>query len=527
MKLRYYQEEAIQSVYDYFSMHSGNPIVAMPTGTGKAVVLAGLIQRIFSDYPGQRILMLTHVKELIIQNKEKLLAYWPTAPVGVYSAGVGRKELDCPITFCGIQSVAKKHEDFGHVDLVIIDECHLVGRNESSQYLFFLNGLYQANPRVKVIGLTATSYRLGMGCLTEGDFFTDVCYDITHRDAFSRLVREGFLSPLISKRTVEQLDVGNVEKSGGEYILRQLQEAVDLAPVTQRAIAEIVEYGQDRKSWLIFTAGVDHAKHVAAALTSLGISAVAVYGDLSQEARDEAILGFKIGKYRAAVNFNVLTTGFDHPTLDLIAVLRPTLSTVLWVQMLGRGTRPAPDKANCLVLDFAGNTSRLGPIDDPVKPSRPGAKRPGHGAVPVRVCPECSLYCHISERACFFCGHEFPRIVKIDSAATFASPMMEGAPPLVEDFEVDEVQYFVHHKEGSPDSLRVCYTCGFRRFSEYVCLEHSGYARIKARNWWKERSNDPPPETVKEALRNPPEEEPVRIRVWLRSRFPEILSYEF
>lgn len=526
MTLRYYQVDAIQSVYDYFAKREGNPIIAMPTGTGKAVVIAGLLQRIFKDYPTQRILMITHVKELIVQNKDKLLTWWPTAPVGVYSAGVGRWDTDCPITFCGIQSVAKKAELFGHIDLVIVDECHLIGKSESSQYLTFLAKLYRKNPYIKVIGLTATHYRSGMGCLTEGVIFDDVCYDITDRASFARLVREGYLCPLVAKRTAEQLDVTGVAKQGDDYVLKQLQAAVDLDPITQRAVAEIFSYGADRKSWLIFASGIEHAKHITDALIKLGISAVCIYGDMGDEARDDAVLGLKTGKYRAAVNYNVLTTGFDHPSLDLIAVLRPTLSTVLWVQMLGRGTRPAPFKDNCLVLDFAGNTQRLGPIDDPVKPTRPGAKRPGQGA-PVRICPDCNTYVHASLVVCPECGYEFPRHIKIDNTATQVSPMSGPVMPLVEVFDVDKVEYRVHHKEGSPDSLQVLYTCGLRRFSEYICFEHPGYARVKARNWWKERSSLPPPESIMEAIHSPPEEEPRSIRVWVNSRHPEILSYEF
>ena len=201
MQLRYYQAEAIEAIYAYFSKKQGNPLVALPTGTGKSVVIGEFIRGVYQRYPNQRVMMLTHVKELIEQNLDKLLTIWPTAPAGVYSAGVGRKESNFPITFAGIASVAKKAEAFGHIDLVLIDEAHLVSADQDTLYQKFLADLKKVNPYLKVIGFTATTYRLGLGSLTNGGVFTDVCYDQTTMEAFNRLVAEGFMAPLIPKRT--------------------------------------------------------------------------------------------------------------------------------------------------------------------------------------------------------------------------------------------------------------------------------------------------------------------------------------
>ena len=194
MKLRDYQIEAKASIFNYFADHVGNPIVAMPCATGKSVVIGSFIYDAFCYFPGTRVMMLTHVKELIEQNLDKLLKMWPTAPAGVYSAGMKRKESHFPITFGGVQTVAKASPDrFGRVDLLLVDECHLLSNSDTTMYQQIIKGLREINPALKVVGFTATDYRLGWGKLSEGGgLFTDVCFDITGLEAFNRLVAEGY-----------------------------------------------------------------------------------------------------------------------------------------------------------------------------------------------------------------------------------------------------------------------------------------------------------------------------------------------
>ena len=349
MNLRPYQLAAVDSIYTYFAAKAGNPIVAMPTATGKSVVIAEFCKGVINAYPQQRILVATHQKELIEQNHQKLVDHWPQAPAGIFSASVGRREV-APITFVGIQTVAKKAALFGHIDLMLIDECHLVGASQNTQYLLFIEALKAVNPHLKVIGLTATPYRLGMGMLTEGGIFTDICFDLTERLTFNRLIAEGYLCPLISRKTAVELDVTEVEKQGGEFVQKQLQDAVDRSPITSAALKEAVAAGADRKHWLIFAAGLEHAAHISEMLNLMGVTCAVVSGELPKAERERLLLDFRLGKYRAVVNNNVLTTGFDFPGIDFIVMLRPTSSPGLWVQMLGRGTRILPGKANCLVL---------------------------------------------------------------------------------------------------------------------------------------------------------------------------------
>jgi DNA repair protein RadD len=366
---------------------------------------------------------LTHRKELISQNLDKLMAVWPTAPAGVYSAGLGRKDASYPIIFGGVGTVARgAPELFGRIDLLLIDECHLVSPNESTMYQKVIAGLKEINPYLKVIGFTATHYRLGHGMLTdEGGLFTDICFDMSTVDAFNWFIDEGYLIPLHPKKVIAELDTSKVAIHGGEFKQNELQAAVDHDEITYGACQEMLAYGLDRKCWLVFASGIDHTIHVAAMLDSLGIRTTFVHSKMSNGERDKNLADFKAGRYQAIVNNGILTTGFDHPAIDLIGMLRPTQSPSLWVQMLGRGTRPVyadgfdlsttegrltaihnGPKHNCLVMDFAGNTRRLGPINDPVLPKRRG--KGGGGTAPVKLCEHCGTYNHASVRFCISCG---------------------------------------------------------------------------------------------------------------------------
>ena len=522
LKPRDYQIAAVKAVWNYYKENNGNPIIAMPTGTGKSVVIAMFLQSVFLKFKDQKVLIVTHVKELIEQNYYKLLSVWPSAPVGIYSSGLGRKESSRKITFCGIQSVFKKAEEFGKIDIVLIDECHLVSPKENTSYNKFLNSLLKINPKLKVIGLSATPWRLGSGSLLNKGIFTDVCFDLTSYRAFNWLLDKGYLSPLIPKRTGFEIDVSEVKIRGGEYVESELQKAVDRDEVTSAALEEALNSAKDRQHLLVFASGVAHAKNIADKLNSLGCPAISVHSDLSKAEREEALNGFKNGKYRAAVNNNILTTGFDFPEIDCIIVLRPTKSSSLWVQMLGRGTRPCEGKENCLVLDFAGNTRSLGPINDPFIPEKKGK---GNKEVPVKICDSCGTYNHISARTCVFCGEEFKFEVKIKSKAS-TDDLIKIDQPVVEKFNVDTITYSPHKKDGKPISMKVTYHCGLRVFNEYVCIEHPGYAGMKARRWWKEHTDIPFPSTTEEALRLAPDIEVKSINVWINKKYPEIMSFE-
>lgn len=524
--LRPYQEESLERIWAYFANgNTGNPLIAYPTGTGKSCLPAVFIKRIMQHYPGQRFLMITHVKELIAQNAEVLKIAWPMAPLGIYSAGLKSKDTAHPIVFGGIQSMIKNPSIFGHRDIAFVDEAHLISQDESSQYLTFLATMKLINPNLKVIGLTATPFRMGMGMLTDGGLFTDIIHDLTKMDEFNRLIADNYLCPLVPMRTKTELDVSSVGMAKNEFIASQLQHAVDRNEVTYAGLKELVEAGQNRKSWLIFSSGIEHANHIADMLGSFGVECASVHSKQTSEYNDSAIKAFKSNRLRSIACFSKLTTGFNHPDIDLIGDFRPTMSIPLHIQKLGRGTRPAPNKSNCLVLDFSRNVPRLGPVNDPIIPKKKGEKT---GDLPVKLCDSCGAYNHISARKCCACGAEFTFQVKI-VAKPGTTEILRSDAPIVEIFNVDNVVYAKkENKNGKPPYIRATYMCGMQSFSQNVFPQHNGYARKLFTDWWKQRHTIEPPQSTDEALMFIVQlRKPKRIKVWCNRQYPEILSCEY
>lgn len=401
--LRDYQARTIEQIYDWFrSNEKGHVCVVLPTGAGKSHIVAALCKDALQSWPETRVLMMTHVKELIEQNAAKMREHWPGAPMGIYSASIGKKQLGEPITFAGIQSIRNRASQIGHVDLVLIDECHLVNHKDEGGYRKLLAELSAINPSLRVIGLTATPYRLGHGLITDKPALFDALLEPV---TIEELIFKGFLATLQSKPTAARLDTTGVHKRGGEFIESELQAAVDNLETNEAVVREVIARAGDRKAWLFFCTGVKHAEHIAEELQRQGIAAECVTGSTSKTERERIIADFKAGKLRALTNANVLTTGFDYPDIDLIAMLRPTMSASLYVQMAGRGLRPKSHTDHCLVLDFAGAVATHGPITA-VKPPQKGGK--GEGDAPVKVCEQCNELVHISVMRCPACGWEFP-----------------------------------------------------------------------------------------------------------------------
>jgi DNA repair protein RadD len=472
--LRDYQQRAIDQLYEWFrNGGEGNPCLVLPTGAGKSHIVAALCKDALQQWPDTRVLMLTHVKELILQNSEKMRQHWPGAPLGIYSAGVGKKELGEPITFAGIQSVRSKAADMGHVDLVLIDECHLVSHKDEGGYRKLLSDLQATNPALRVVGLTATPYRLGHGLITDAPaIFSDLIEPIS----IEELIHQGFLSVLRSKVTQSKLDTSDVKKRGGEYIESQLQAAVNIKDTNARVVNEVVRLAGDRKAWLFFCSGVDHAKAIAYELGDYGVSAACVTGDTPKAERERILRDFKAGKIMALTNANVLTTGFDYPDIDLIALLRPTMSPGLYVQMVGRGLRKKSHTDHCLVLDFAGVVEMHGPITA-VQPPKKGGE--GNGEAPVKVCDNCAELCALSVRCCPACGHDFPPPPEKKLELRTDDIMgLDGTEQAVTDW-----RWRVHISRSSGKSmLAVTYYAGLtdKGVTEYLPILHDGFAGQKA-----------------------------------------------
>lgn len=525
---RWYQQEAVDSIYSYFGASSGNPLVVIPTGAGKSLVITLFTHSVLQRWHNQRFLILSHVKEILDQDYKSLRRFWPQAPAGIFSAGLGRREHYQPIVFAGIATAVNNEALLGHRDIIIVDECHLISTEENSNYIKLLKRLKEINPAVKIIGLTATAFRMGLGMLTDGGIFTDIAYDLSGPAAMARLIAEGYLAPLVPKKTQNELDVSNVKisRATGDYQIDELQAAVDQDHITVAAINELCRFAYDRRKWLIFASGIEHAEHISEKLNGLGFPTAAIHSKMPDEERDRRMNAFREGRLRCVTNNNVLTTGVDVPDIDCIGVLRPTRSTVLHVQMLGRGMRPFAGKQNCLVLDFAKNVPNLGPIDDPVIPKKKGE---GTGDVPVKICGACGCYNHTRVKYCVHCGHEFMFAVKISKTAGTAN-IISAKTPKVEYFDVSHVTYGSLKTKTGKTCLKVQYVCGLKLFSELVFVEqHETFAGKIARDWWRQRSSQPMPLTVTECLNYTQTlRKPRQVRVWVnKGKYPEVLASIF
>jgi DNA repair protein RadD len=530
MQLRNYQNDSIQALYSYFEENAtGHPILVLPTAAGKSVIAGEFIRGLMQTWPGQRVLLLTHVKELIAQNYEKLMTLWPDAPAGIYSAGLNRRDTDHDIIFAGIQSVHKRATEIGHIDLIIIDECHLVPKSGMGMYLRFLKTMNVINSKIRVVGLTATPYRLNSGSLIDGDdrIFTDIAYDVD----VMQLVNDGYLSPLVPKAMDNEFDLSEINTRAGDYKTDQLHALTDNDALARMVLVEILAYGRQRKSWLIFCTGVNHAEKMAQIIAEHGITTATITGATPPDVRDTILELFKSGHIQCLTNCDVLTTGFDAPAIDMLVFLRPTQSQGLYVQMCGRGMRLAENKKDCLVLDFGGNTQRHGPINA-LKPQGEQKAKGSKATPPSRTCPVCKTIMAASCTKCPDCGHRFPRDITHDHTASTAALLVDFSLPVFKKHEwhdVHDITLERHKKQGKPDSVRVSYHTSQGKFLTWVCPEHGGYAADKAKEWvslhYPHYENDLDTDFILNCTKHL--EQPKSIRVKESEKYPNITRYDF
>nr|BDD45929.1 hypothetical protein 8 [Pseudomonadaceae bacterium] len=446
-----------------------------------------------------RVLILAHVKELLEQTADKLHKVCPEVNFGIYSAGLNRRDTGDAVIVAGIQSVYKRACELDAFDLVMVDEAHLIPVEGDGMYRQFLADARVVNPNLRIIGFTATPFRLKSGpiCTADG-FLNHVCYEVGVRE----LIRDGFLCPLVTKAGKARVDTTVLHIRGGEFVADEVEELMDQDGIVRAACAEIVRHTENRNATLIFASGVKHGRHVTDVLQrEHNVNCGFVCGATPTPERDETLARFTSGELKYLCNVNVLTTGFDSPNIDCVALVRPTMSPGLYYQMAGRGFRLHPNKDDCLVLDFGGNVLRHGPVDD----IRVTTKDRGNGQAPAKECPGCQALIATGYAACPQCGHQFPPPKRKKHQAKASEANILSEKVTTTRYAVEDVFYAVHTKRGAddddPKTLRVDYRVGWHKCkSEWVCFEHDGYARRRAIIWWRRRSPDPVPGTAQQAV---------------------------
>lgn len=258
LTLRPYQQEAVAAVYQHLRERADNPCVVIPTGGGKTPVMATICRDAVLTWSG-RVLIVAHVKELLEQSADKLRVVCPEVQFGIYSASLKRRETQAPVIVAGIQSIYKRACELGAFDLILVDEAHLIPREGEGMYQQFLAEAKVVNPHVRVIGLTATPYRLKSGMICTPDHFLNhICYEVGVRE----LIVQGYLSPLITKAGLTRVDTSSLHIRGGEFVATEVEDLMDQDELVEAACREVVEYTTHRRSVLIFATGIKHGHHV-------------------------------------------------------------------------------------------------------------------------------------------------------------------------------------------------------------------------------------------------------------------------
>ena len=387
-KLRPYQQEAVDNTIKYFQKKRDPALIVLPTGAGKSLVIAELAR-----IARGRVLVLAHVKELVEQNHQKYESYGLSA--GIFSASLGKKDSSEKAIFGSIQSVARASDSFFQdFSLVIIDECHRIAEEGATQYQEVISKLKKENPKLCILGLTATPYRLGLGWIYQHShsgelkteqprFFKHCVFELP----LSYMIKNKFLTqPVKVDIPVTCYDFSELTEKNRMYTTSEVEELLKnqkrLTPLIVKNIIDITQRF-DRQGVMIFTASVKHAQEVLTYLPPA--EARLVLGDTDISLRDQIVEDFKNKKFKYLVNVSVLTTGFDAPHVDMIAILRPTESNSLYQQIVGRGLRLSPGKTDCFVLDYTG-------MGHDIYTPEISDKKPHKESVPVSItCPLCQF----------------------------------------------------------------------------------------------------------------------------------------
>lgn len=496
IQLRWYQEQAADALWS--AMGEESPCAVLPTGSGKSLVIAELCRR--TRTAGGRVIVLQPSKELIQQNADECRALMPGVDVGLYSAGLKSRHTDHDIVFAGIQSCFDKAHKFGNRHVVLIDEAHLIPPDGEGRFLTFLRDLRAICPHVRLAGLTATAFRTGTGALCGPE---NMLTRVAYMASVSRLMTEGFLCPVINRLMASELDTSGLKVLARthEFDAGDAERLFDTDEHVNAACAEVIEKTRDRKSVLVFCSGVRHAEHVRDVLATMSGEAVGIVtGGTMPIERMTTLANFKSGLLRYLVNVDVLTTGFNAKRIDCIAVLRATASPGLFAQICGRGFRVHEAKQNCLILDLGENIKRHGPIDaDDYGIPKEKEKREGGGGMPEKECPACGADNVIAAKVCVECGFQWPAKPRHEANADTESAILQSQIEPTE-YLVESASFHRHTKRDdphAPNTLRVDYVCQKaedagdltrKTVSEWVCLDHEGFAKRKALTWWRERS---------------------------------------
>jgi DNA repair protein RadD len=472
--LRDYQMAAVNAAINYVRYKpESHGIIVIPTGGGKSHVIAAIAERCASM--GKKVIVLAHREELLRQNGSK---FKNQEQVGYYSASLGERELDKPVTIAGIQSIVTQSNLTP--DLIIIDEVHHAGEPSDNQYWQFI----QACGNPQVIGLTATNFRTDTGKTQ----WAGEIYKVSVRE----LIERKFITPITNKAV--DIDLSPIDIKLGEYVASQLTDLYTTPELLSKSVESILLYSQGRNSCLIFVTSIKHGEILQQALADNAVQAIMVTGSTPKEERRQIATDFRSGAIKYVINCMVWTEGFDAPNVDMIVALFSTLSPVKWAQVLGRGCRIAPNKENCLLIDMGGNLKQHGGMGAEITINKGKAKDKKPCG---RICPICETFVEgLLIEQCPDCGHTFPESEERKVTHNLEPDMASAtiSEKSMKEYDVIDVDYRTHKsRKSGNESIRIIYYCAheYGSISEYINPHHENdWVKNKAYEFFKLRGKE-------------------------------------
>lgn len=552
IELRPYQIRTLDQTWSAMQCQL-NVLITAPCSAGKTILFSKIIQRLLRENPLFRCLILVDREILVSQSRDKLHFVAPelSNDVGIVCASASaNKDLDKRVTVASRQTLINQMGCFAPVQLTIVDEAHLMAMPHDDkplpdQFSEIIAKLREYNPQMRLVGCTASPYRLGSkggyiyGGRNRSDcqpYFEQVDAEITTRE----LLDGGFIAPLTGRVSTGETmmdDLRNISLVGGEYNLGQLSSMMCRSVHVQSCVDAWTAYAGDRKKTLVFCTSIEHAEAVAGAFCTAGVKACAIHSKLTAIDESTRMTALERGTMPVFTSVAKLTTGMDVSDIDAIILARPTKSTALYQQMIGRGQRLAEGKADCLVIDLVGATKEFGTDMDNLKVTVPYGV--GGGEAPVKICPGeqpdgtvCGQSVHASLKYCPHCSFEFPVDEAVEAKIGKLERIEFNRKAEPEPYQVTHVTYEVHEsRKSGKELIKVTYECGlYSKFNEWVCLpdHYSGYAVTKAEKWWAERSMEPFPQTVDEFMFLCDElEMPVEVLVVTEGKYDRVMGCSF
>lgn len=394
--LRDYQQGAVDAAINWMRKSIEPAVLELCTGAGKSFIIAAIANWVYSTH-GKKVLCLQPSKELTEQNHEKYQLTGERA--GIFSASAGRRDMRWPVVYGTPGTVKNSIDMFGdQFAAVIIDESHSLTPTIKT----IIDGIRRHNANLRVIGLTATPYRANSGYIYQYSeqgkweeeasepYFNTLLYRVTAHE----LIDKGFLTAPTTTVTDAHYSTGGLQLNNrGQFDSKDVERAFEgKGRLTSDIVAEVVQHSVGRQGVMLFAATVNHAKEIMESLPPENSRMIG--GDINSTKRERArlIKDFKKQRFKYLVSVGMLTTGFDAPHVDVVAVLRKTESPGLFQQIIGRGCRLYDGKQDFLLLDFAGNIEFHDLADDVFTPRIKTRKQSDGEAPPVKAeCPECKF----------------------------------------------------------------------------------------------------------------------------------------